>query len=346
MIKLNELEREIKSNNIKNSYILAGTDEALMKETIDNISQKVLSDDLKDFNYIKLDGVNITSETIINACETLPFMSDKKVVIIYRANFLKGSKDFPESELKKVIEYFKNTPSYLVLLTYVLLDDKRDKPNNKKYKTLIALDKSTTLVHIDKQKEDRLSKEALDIFASYNKEIGKVELKYFITKVEKNLDIIKSEIEKLVNYTLDRAITKNDIDQLLPSEGDDDVFDLIDFISEKKPEKAIMLMNELIFKGENLNRLLSLIEGQFRKLYEIRLKTQKGLSSQVLATEMRMHPFVMEKLVKQSNRFTVGQLEECMKLCIMTEKRIKSVSTNILTEMEFLLISTVRTTKK
>ncbi|MEQ8155778.1 MAG: DNA polymerase III subunit delta [Clostridiaceae bacterium] len=346
MIKLQELEREIKNNNIKNSYVLAGTDEALMKEVIDSITKKVLDESFKDFNYIKLDGMNVKTDDIMNACETLPFMSDKKVVVIYRANFLKTSKDFSDADYKRIIDYFKNTPSHIILLTYVLLDDKRDKPNNKKYKTLVSLDRKLVLVHVDKQKEDRLAKEAMEVFNSLNKEIGKVELKYFITKVEKNLDIIKREIEKLASYTKDRAITKDDIDLLLPHESDDDIFDLIDFISEKKPEKAITLMNELVYKGENLNKLLSLIEGQFRKLYGIKIKTEKGASARMISEESGMHPFVTEKLINQGKKFTLAQLEECIRLCIATEKRIKSISTNILTEMEFLLISTVRTAKK
>lgn len=344
MIKLLDLEKQLKDNILKSSYVLAGTDEALMKDIIDNVTNKVLPKDLRDLNYIKLDGVKITYDDMVNACETLPFMSDKKVVVIYRANFFKNQKDFSEAELKKVLDYFKNTPSHILLISYVLLEDKRDKP--LKYKNILAIDKTSTVVFIDKQKEDRLIKEANDIFQSYNKEIGKVELKYFISRVEKNLDIIKSEVEKLVSYTEGRDIKRVDIETLLPHKSDEDIFDLIDYISEKRPEKAIALMNELVFKGENLNKVLTLIEGQFKRLYEIKFQVEKNTNPQVIAGNLKLHPFVVEKLIKQGRRFTFKQLEECMRLCVNTEKRMKSLSTNILTEMEFLLISTVRTSIK
>lgn len=344
MIKLNELEKQLKDGDIKNSYLLAGTDEALMKGILKKISDKVLERDLGDLNYVKLDGVKASYEDVFNACETLPFMSDKKVVVIYRANFFKGGKEFTEGDLKKTLEYFKNTPSHVVLLAYVLLEDKREKP--LKHKSILAIDKKSTVVHIDRQREDRLISEANAIFQSYKKEIGKVELRYFINRVDNNLDIIRSEISKLVNYTEGREIKREHIDALIPNKSDDDIFDLIDCISEKRPEKAITLMNELVYKGENLNKLLTLIEGQFRKLYEVRIQSEKRYSVQVISGNLKLHPFVVEKLMKQSRKFTIRQLEECMRLSLNTEKRMKSLSTNALTEMEFLLISTVRTSQK
>ena len=344
MIKLQELEKQIKDGKLNNSYLLAGTDEALMKSLIDNITDKVLPKDLRDLNYIKLDGFKVSYEDIVNACETLPFMSEVKVVVIYRANFFKSQKEFSESEFKKVLDYYNNTPSHIVLLSYVLLDDKSDKP--LKHKGILNIDKKATVVHIDRQKEDRLIREAENIFKTYNKEIGKVELRYFINKVEKNFEIIRNEIGKLVNYTEGREIKREDIDALLPSKSEEDIFDLIDFISDKKPEKAIVLMNDLVFKGENLNKLLTLIEGQFKKLYEIKFQAEKNLNPQVIAGNLKLHPFVVEKLIKQGKKFSFRQLEDCMRLCVDTEKRMKSLSTNVLTEMEFLLISTVRTSSR
>ena len=40
-------------------------------------------------NYERLDGLTTTFNDIENACETMPFFGDKKVVVVYRANFLK-----------------------------------------------------------------------------------------------------------------------------------------------------------------------------------------------------------------------------------------------------------------
>ena len=89
MINGDILNKDIKNKRISNSYILCGIDEELIKESINNIIKPFVSNDGMDLNYIKMDGLTTDFDSIKNACETMPFFSDKKVVVIYRANFLK-----------------------------------------------------------------------------------------------------------------------------------------------------------------------------------------------------------------------------------------------------------------
>ena len=57
-------------------------------------------------NYSKFDGNKADFETIVEACETMPFMSDKKVVVVYRATFLDDSAGKNSGDLKS--ENFNN----------------------------------------------------------------------------------------------------------------------------------------------------------------------------------------------------------------------------------------------
>ena len=81
-------EQEIEKGNIKNGYAFCGLDEELIKDGVNLVVKKTVEKELEELNLIKIDGMNTTFDDIFNACETMPFMSEKKVVIIYRANFL------------------------------------------------------------------------------------------------------------------------------------------------------------------------------------------------------------------------------------------------------------------
>ena len=70
------------------------------------------------------------------------------------------------------------------------------------------------------------------------------------------MEIINNEINKLLDYTEGREITKQDIIDLLPQTNNEDIFDLVDFVSQRKPEKAINILNELLFKGESVTGVL------------------------------------------------------------------------------------------
>ena len=89
MIDFDVLEGEIKKGKIENSYIFCGLDEELIKEGVNLIVDKSIDKSLLDLNYIRLDGLTTTFDDIMNACETMPFMGEKKVVVVYRSNFLK-----------------------------------------------------------------------------------------------------------------------------------------------------------------------------------------------------------------------------------------------------------------
>ena len=173
MITYDVFEKEVKKGNIKNSYIFCGLDEGLIKDSVKLLSKPFINDGLGDLNYIKLDGLNVTIDEIVNACETMPFMSEKKVVLVYRANFLKDKTDSAGTKLyNEVKEYLKDIPPYTLLIMYYVFSDKRDTP--KKNKKLMALDKITNIVHCDKLKKDRFVKKVEDIFKENNKNIGKI----------------------------------------------------------------------------------------------------------------------------------------------------------------------------
>ena len=341
VIDLEVLEKEINNNVLHNSYLFCGLDELLIKENIELIIDKVVQPTFRELNLLKFDGNNINFEDFMNACETLPFMSEKKVVVIYRANFLKEKVDGANAKVfSQMEEYIKSPPEHCVLITYMLLNDKRD--TVQKNKKVMKFDKCATIVKADKLRGDKLYKKVLDIFNKYEKNIGKIELRYFCDSVENNFNIIEREVEKLVSFTDGRDITRKDIDILLPHKSENDVFDLVEHISLKRPDMAIGLMNQLLYKGENLMLILSLIEGQFKKLLTIKISMAKGKNKEDIARDLRLPPFVCEKLMLQSKKFSIEQLRKCMKLCIEAEKTLKSSTLDKKTEMELMIINTVR----
>lgn len=81
------LENKLSKGEIDKFYVFCGSDEQSIRSNIDKIITKVVNKEFLELNYAQLDGMVVDMESIINACETLPLMSEKRVVVIYRANF-------------------------------------------------------------------------------------------------------------------------------------------------------------------------------------------------------------------------------------------------------------------
>ena len=344
MINYEVYEKEIEKGNIKNGYVFCGLDEELIKDGINLIIKKEVDEQLSDLNLIKIDGTNTNFDTIMNACETMPFMSEKKVVIVYRANFLQDKSDSTGTKIYNDIKrYVEDMPPYTILIMYYLCKDKRDKPN--KNKKLTPLSKFLSVVYCDKLKRDRYIKKISDIFKEKGKQIERVELMYFCDKVQNNFDIIKREADKIISYCEGRDIKKSDIDLLITSSNEDDIFDLVELIAQRKIDKAIDIMKEILYKSDQHILMISAIEKHFSRLYGIKIGMLQGKRVEQFISEFRLPEFVCQKLMVQSNRFTERQLIELIKLCVMTERNLKSSGLDKTMEMEFLLINTL-TVKK
>lgn len=346
MIDLDTLNKNIKEKKESNCYILCGLDEMLMKETIEKLSKHFVDESLEALNVSKFYGDDLNAEKLKDAFETFPFMGDKRVVTIYRIPFLNEKLDNDNKRIYEEVKgYLKDTPKQCVIIGYILLRDKREK--TIKLKKLMALDKDITIVNVEKLKGAALYNRVYEMFTSKGVKIGRIQLRYFCDMVENNMDIIEREIDKLLNYAEGREITKNDIDMLLPRKSEQDIFDLVEFISIKKADRAIDLMNDLINKGENPIAILSQIREQFQKLYRVKIKISKGYKIEDIREEflsvnrINMPNFVIEKFITQSKKFSEEQLGKCIRFCADTEKILKSTSTNAKSEMEIMIIKTV-----
>lgn len=336
MIDSSALEKELKEKKIFNKYIFCGNDEKTIKVAIEKIKKIAVGENFVELNYLQFDGITVTESEIVNACETLPVMNDKKIVVVYRANFLKDKCDkSEESKYKEIKKYISDIPEDCILVMYYIFENNRERESNK----VKTLNKTTHVVKFEKLKGSTLQKKVKNLFDNRNAVISKAELAVFCNAVDSNLDVIENEVEKLSCYTMGREITRKDIEMLVSHKSENDIFNLVDYISQKRPEMAIDILDELIFKGELITGILRMIERQFKLLLNIKIGMNNGKSKDVLSRELKLHPYICEKMMVQSKKFTLKSIKNCMDMCLDTEKRLKSTSINPKTEMELLLIN-------
>lgn len=342
MIGLIEFEGNLKKNKIDNCYIFCGTDENLIKTSVEAIAKKIVDSSFRDFNYIRHDGEKIDNDTILNSCETLPFMSDKKIVEIYRATFLEDGTGAANNNGKKIdfnelVKYISNLPEYTTLIMYYIFDSDRDKVSSKVKK----LDGKATVVKIDKLKGTSLQSKVKDIFESKGKKIEKSELSFFCSTIDNNMDIINNEVDKLISYTEGREIKREDITALMPPKSENDIFNLVDYLSQRNIKKSVDILNELIYKGEKAPKILYMIERQFKLLLALSVGSESGKSYEILAKDLKLNPYIAEKMLKQSKKFSTNALRKNLKLCVEVEKMMKSTSMDDKTALEMLMINSI-----
>lgn len=335
IIEFDEFERKRIKSDLCGGLIFASIDEERIKNSILNIKKKYISKEFEDLNYCKFDGNVVLKEDIINACETVPLMSDKKLVVIYRADFLRGNlKDDKNGIYKFLLDYLNKIPEYCILIIYCVLETKREKLSDKVKK----IEGKCLVVKDDKNRRDVLERRIKDIIEAKGGNADRVIVSLLASMLPNDTGIIENEIEKLICYTLDRSITKEDIYKVFQKSTDDDIFDMIDKLSSKQPEKALMIFDKLINNGEKGMAILNLIERQFRIMFYMKVGSEEGKGKNDFISKFNLNPYICEKNMKEADKFPLDILKRNLSLCISTEKRLKSVSSDEKLEIESLII--------
>lgn len=199
MIDIEVFKSNIQKGKFDKCYIFAGSDERVIKDSVNMIIKANLRENEKSFNLNRYDGEKITFDEIFTSSETMPFMSNVRIVEVFRANFFSDSENDSRSNsiVADLQKYVDNIPQSTILIFYYIYKDVREKPSKKLFK----FKKNATIVTVGKLKGAALQKKVKDVFTAKGGIIERSDLNFFCSMVENDMEIINNEIDKLIAYT-------------------------------------------------------------------------------------------------------------------------------------------------
>lgn len=328
-MNFSEYSREIKGGRLKNIYLISGEEEFLIDQSIKILKSKHINPAFEALNYIVLEGASLDYDDILNACETLPFMAERKIVIVKDSLLFKSGNNV---ELK-VKEMRKNLLDYIdrinISTCLVIIEKEKIRKNNPIYKKINSLG---GVVDIDKLKGGQLENWVRMEFKNKGKEIKNADISYFIQQtsyldknMNKTLYDVKNEINKIANYLEGRDnVKRSDIDGLLLKPLDMNVFNLLGSISKKNGREALRIFNEMYLSGEASLFILHMIVRQFRNMLYYKLLKEKGYGDGLVREKLKISPYEYSKISREAGNFTKDQLENFLIYSKETDKGIKT----------------------
>ena len=316
----------IKHQEFKNMYLFYGREFYLIENAI-KVFKSTLNEGMIDFNLDVIDGKETSLTQVISSIETLPFMDDRKIVIIKDFELLKGKKkNFSDSDEKYFIEYLDNIPETTVLVFIVYGEVDKRKSLVKK------IDKSGVVFNCDKLSDMDLFKWVKKKFESNNVIIDNPQIMYFIEQEgyrdkssEKTLSDLENEINKISAFIgKENKVTNDIIDKLSQKKVENDIFKLIDYIGERKSSNAIRILNDMIQEGEYIPGVLAMIAKQFKVVMQVRQLQLEGHTSKSIAERLKIHPFVAGKALKQANNFSDEIIIDMLNYILESDYKIKN----------------------
>ena len=322
-------------------YLLHGNDEFTCREQLKKLRKQ------GDFGYNcdTYTGGEAPLATITTTCDTYPFLSEQRLVVVEGLPKKRKGEDAVESAPKDtqekpdkpkkgkkakggaetrvgfekaLAEYLPRLPASTVFI--VLVDE--ELPASSALLKAAQLHGKVIQYTLPKGAalETWIAKRAQGIGVKITPEATTM-LANFIGN---QLRLLANEIDKLATYVGNRkVIDVADVRLLSAQVQEARIFDLTDALAQRNRKQALDLLHDLLSDGEPPLRLISTITSQVRSLLLVKELADDGMRAQQIAAATGLVPFVVEKALRQIGKFKMTQLENAYRQLLATDAALK-----------------------
>ena len=320
---MKQLNEDIKTGQLKQVYLLYGEEDYLRKQYRDRMRGVLAGEDTMNCHYFE--GKDVNPGEIIDLAETLPFLAERRVLIVENSGlFKKGG--------EQLADYIKDMADTAYLVFVEAEADKRSR-------LFKAVKEKGRVAEFSIQDENTLQRWIAGIAAKEKKQMTTGEIRYFLEKTGTDMANIRTELEKLFCYVLDRdRITMEDIDAICTRKISNQIFDMVGAVAERNQKRALDLYYDLLSLKEPPMRILFLLSRQFNLLLQVKEGRRAGKSNQVIADNTGLRSFLVDKYASQAARLEAKTLRKAIEACVEAEERVKTGRMNDVMSVELLII--------
>ena len=313
--------RDLKAGRMYPCYLLTGEEEYVKEQALRTLADRVLSGPMRDMNETRLTDPD--ADALIAANETLPFMAERRLVVVRECGMLSGKAgDYDEeASAEKLKKYIADLPGSSVLVFMVRGEADRRK---KLYKAIAAAE-NCAVVTFARLSENEQRKWLISACGKQGVTMPADMAVNMIFRTGGGIDTLKTEADKLCAYlgeggTVDEQALNAIVTQNIAYK----VFDLSQAVLEGDGKKAFRMLDGLLYDGEERLHLLALLGYQCRQLLKIALLADRGERDADIASALGIPVFVVSQSRRLAGRFTRTQIARMPAMCEETEFAVKS----------------------
>lgn len=308
---------EIKAGAVRNVYCFYGPEAYIRRSAVETLRGKVLMPGLEAMNETVLSSP--TAQQIIESCETLPMMSDYRLIIVRDCALTAAGKARDEAqESAALCDYLPRVPQ-----TTCLLFDLGDGVDKRK-KLSQALMKLPGAVSFDALSDAQLTRWMGQTLRPLGKRMDRAACEALAFTSGRDLTLLHGELQKLAAYAGERAdITAQDVERVATHTAECTVFEMVDAITEGRAQQAFTLLGVLLQSGEQRIGILALITRQYRQMMHLSALMRERVPQAQQAKLLGVPSFALTRLTRQVGRRSYDALRANVEACVQADYDIK-----------------------
>lgn len=299
---------DIKKEKIHRMYLLFGEKSSyayLKFQIVEKIREKFVDSTTIAFDFVELSGEDITVHDVSNVLDSIPFSKTGKGRVVV----LRDIEELPVSEAQRI--YLLTVPSSSVLIIM--------SKSSKKFETVkkFVIEKDSVFIREYSVSSDILKTWIKSRCTENGKEISGDAVRELLIRCSGDLFLLLSEIKKLALFIGDnKKIEKSDVEEIVEYTLEPKVFNLIDAIMERRKGVALKMFDELLTENKTadgmvLSMLLkTLSQVIFIKELMATTTSRSAFSTNSLSRRFGIKRFAVSKMLSFAKKNQMSQFLE------------------------------------
>jgi DNA polymerase-3 subunit delta len=292
-----EFDTLLKKGTVPTVCFLYGEEQFLVERAVHSLLERAIDPSLKDFNFNLFFGNESKGVDIIDAAQTLPMFSERRAVLVKRAEQLKAE------ALEVMLPYIKNpSPGTCLLFTGTKVDQRK--------KFFLEFKKYGELVEYKRFYDNKLSGFIQSESVAQGKPIDNAAAELLSALIGNNLQELSSQIEKLVVYAGNKQrITVDDVRTMASSSKAFTAFELAKYLGLRDLSNSIRSLDALFLNGEEAPMMIGALTRHFRQLWRVRELLDKKMPQSDISRELSINSFFLGEIITQARNFSRRELK-------------------------------------
>lgn len=322
-------------------YIFHGDDPLAMEREVQKLVRKMGDPATASFNITRRDGRTMTDEDLRTAVMTLPFLSERRLVIVTHPLARLGDKK-NKAALERFTALLEAVPpsTGLVLVVEDEFDSKGGKLLPNDHSLMKWKNQAGRRVHYQQFRRPTLQSmagwvqmKAKELGGEFTPDAAGA----LVGLVGSETQIALQEITKLLDYVnRECPVTAEDVSRIAAAIGLANIFEMTDALAGGNLQQAQRLLHALLEEND-AQMIFGMIVRQFRLLIMAREALDDGISPARVGDAIG-HKYYIEKTVQQAQRFTLARLEAIYHRLLEIDEAAKTSAMPLETALDLLVV--------
>lgn len=325
-INYNALEGHIKAGKPSPVYLICGDEGYLRRRSLEMLKEAYMPTFMPEFNYSEFDGAECTVDAIAAAVETLPVMTERRMVLVKDLDAAAiGAEQY--RKLETLLHSLGDSGDTCVLIFFNVSVKSSAKGGDRQGAMRTLIKKQGTVINCKTPSPAEIADILTASAREMNAALSRADAAYLVERCGTDITNLLSELAKL-HSLCGGKITRAAIDGNTTQSVDVKAYMLASHVIQGKRREAFVIMEELFEERTEPVAVLAIMSGAFIDLFRAKLaaaerKTAEDMT-EIFGDEYKGKEKRLSFSFRDSRRYSPELLRRWCTILCETDAALKS----------------------